>query len=415
VPQFRYTAIGPGGDLQHGVMEAASEAEVIARMQRQGRIPMRAEPAQQKGFISRLLYATFESHRNLRKQELADLIRELATMLGAGQDLDRALRYLQETASGNRVRRVADGLREAIRDGSPLAAAMARHPGSFSQMHVGLVRAGEASGQLATTLARLADLLDQQRRLAATITTALVYPALLVVASVAAVALLLTEVLPQFAPLFEQSGAELPASTQFLIGTGAFLSANGVYLILVVLALSLLGGVCLRKPPVRLRIDRLLLRLPIIGRLLQEVLAARFTRVLGTLLVNGVPLIGALGIVRNTLNNLAAAAIVDSVSLSARGGGGLSQPLAEAQDSRRGMRIFPSRTMHLLRLGEENAELGPMALRAADIHEEKTRLAMQRLIALLIPTITIVMGIMVAGIVTSLLTAMLSLNDLATR
>ena len=127
---------------------------------------------------------------------------------------------------------------------------------------------------------------------------------------------------------------------------------------------------------------------------------------LGTLLTNGVALIVALGVVRDALGNAAAVAAVERASASARGGGGLAGPLAEA-------RIFPARTIHLIRLGEENAQLGAMAIRAAEIHEERTRLAMQRLVALLVPAITILMGLAVGGIVASLMTAMLSLNDLA--
>jgi general secretion pathway protein F len=321
-------------------------------------------------------------------------------MLGAGQDLDRALRYLHETAPNARVRAIAAKLRDGVRDGSPLAVALGRHPASFSRLHVALVRAGEASGQLAPTLARLAELLERQQRLVASVTSALIYPCLLIVAAIGAVTLLLTEVLPQFVPLFEQSGAKLPASTQFLIATGAFVADYGVFMLLAVPVLVLLARSALRLPRVRLTMDRLLLRIPIAGSLLREVLAARFTRVLGTLLVNGVSLIAALGMVRDAIGNNAAVAAVD------RAGAGLAAPLAES-------RVFPVRMTHLLRLGEENAELGAMALRAAEIHEEKTRVAMQRVVALLVPAITILMGAAVAAIVASLLTAMLSLNDLA--
>jgi len=167
-----------------------------------------------------------------------------------------------------------------------------------------------------------------------------------------------------------------------------------------------LGRAVLQRPGPRLLVYRILLRVPLIGPLLREILAARFTRVLGTLLVNGVALINALGVVRDALGNSAVVEAVERASVRARGGGGLAQPLEDA-------RVFPPRTIHLLRLGEENAQLGPMAVRAAEIHEERTRLAMQRLVALLVPAITIIMGIAVAGIVASLMTAMLSLNELA--
>jgi general secretion pathway protein F len=402
---FRYTAISSRGERLAGLMDAATEAEVIARLQRQGTMPVRAEPADKSSRWTGLLNLDLGGRRGLRKQDVADLIRELATMLSAGQDLDRALRYMQETAPA-RVRPTMTGLRDAVRDGSPLSTAMARYPGSFPAMHVGLVRAGEAGGNLGPTLARIADLLDRQRALASTVTSAMIYPAVLLVAMIGAVTLLLTQVLPQFVPMFEQSGAALPASTQFLISAGAFVQADGSLMLLAIMAAVLIGRTASRQNHVRLVVDRILLRLPVIGGLMKEVLAARFTRVLGTLLLNGVALIPALAIVRDAMGNRAARIAVERASLTARGGGSLSPELEAAQ-------VFPPRTIHLLRLGEETAQLAATALRAADIHEEKTRLATQRLTSLLVPAMTILMGLAVGGIVASLMTAMLSLNDLA--
>ncbi len=153
-------------------------------------------------------------------------------------------------------------------------------------------------------------------------------------------------------------------------------------------------------------VDCTLVRLPVVGGLLREVLAARFTRVLGTLLVNGVSLITALEVVRDAVVNLAAVAAIERATTAARGGAGLSEALAQAK-------VFPPRSIHLLRLGEENAQLGQMCLHAAEIHEEKARLATQRLVTLLVPAITILMGAAVAGIVAAMMAAMLSLNDLA--
>jgi general secretion pathway protein F len=273
-------------------------------------------------------------------------------------------------------------------------------------MHVGLVRAGEAGGNLGPTLSRIADLLDRQRALASTVTSALIYPALLFVAMIGAVMLLLTQVLPQFVPMFEQSGSALPGSTQFLIAAGNFIQEDGLFLLLAIALLAVAARVALRQARVRLGVDRLLLRLPVVGTLAREVLAARFTRVLGTLLQNGVALIPALAIVRDAVGNWAARSAVDQASVTARGGGSLTRELERAE-------VFPPRTIHLLRLGEETAQLAAMALRAADIHEEKTRLATQRLTALLVPAMTILMGLAVGGIVASLMTAMLSLNNLA--
>jgi general secretion pathway protein F len=386
-------------------MEAATAAEVVVRLQRQGSMPVRAEPAEKASRWTGLLQMDLRGRRGLRKQDVADLIRELATMLTAGQDLDRALRYMQETAP-TRIRPTLTGLRDAVRDGSPLSEAMSRYPTTFPAMHVGMVRAGEAGGNLGPTLSRIADLLDRQRALASTVTSALIYPAVLFVAMIGAVTLLLTEVLPQFVPMFEQSGVALPASTQFLIAAGNFVQEDGLSLLLAILVLIVALRFALRQARVRLIVDRIVLRLPVVGGLTQEVLAARFTRVLGTLLHNGVALIPALAIVRDVMGNHAARAAVEQASVTARGGGSLTRDLEAAG-------AFPVRAIHLLRLGEETAQLAAMALRAADIHEEKTRLATQRLTALLVPAMTILMGLAVGGIVASLMTAMLSLNNLA--
>lgn len=404
--EFRFTALSQTGEVVRGTMEAPSEAAVIERLQRQGSIPMRAEPARGGSFWSDLASAEFGGGGALRAQEMTNFTRELAIMLSAGQDLDRALRFMEETAPNSRVRKIMTKLRNAVRDGSPFAASLAQHPRSFPKLYVGLVRAGEAGGTLGPTLERLADLLEKQRSLAATLQSAMIYPVMLMIAAIGSIVLLLTQVLPQFVPLFEQSGASLPPSTQFLIDAGAFVSNYGLYLLAGIAVLLLVVRAMLRRPGPRGVFDRFVLRLPIVGGLLREVAAARLTRTLGTLVNNGVSLISALGITRDALGNLAAVAAVDSATISAKDGAGLTAALERSG-------VFPRRMVYLLRLGEENAQLGPMALRAADIHEEKARVGVQRLVSLLVPVITIVMGAAVAGIVSSLLLAMLSLNDLA--
>ena len=406
MPVFRYTAIDASGAPSRGEMEAPDEQSVIAALQRQGAIPVRAEPATQGGGLSGLLSLELGRGEALSRTELTNATRELSIMLGAGQDIDRALRFLVDTATTKRVAAVMGRVREAVRDGAPLATALGNQPRSFPRLYIGLVRAGEAGGTLAPTLDRLATLMERQRALASTVTSAMIYPAILLVGAVASITLLLTEVLPQFVPLFQQNGATLPRSTQLLIDLGAAVSNYGLWALLVLILVGVAVRQALQRPGPRLAADRLILRVPILGGLSREIVAARFTRTLGTLLVNGVPLITALGIVAEAIGNRAGVAAVEAATRSAKGGAGLSGPLSEAG-------IMPLRTIYLLRLGEETAQLGPMALRAAEIHEEKTRLNVSRLVSLLVPVITIVMGAAVAAIVSSLLLAMLSLNDLA--
>ncbi|MBW4025168.1 MAG: type II secretion system F family protein [Proteobacteria bacterium] len=404
MPAFRYVAIDASGKTARGVMEASDEAAVVQRLRREGQLPVRAEPDTGPSFLGRINIDVVRT--GLRRQEIANFTRELSIMLAAGQDLDRALRFLVETAPNRRVVGAMERLRQAVRDGDSLAVAMGRQTGSFPRLYVGMVRAGEAGGTLASTLDRLALVLERERSLASSIRSAMIYPTLLFVAMIGSVSFLLTSVLPEFVPLFAQNGAKLPASTQFLVDLGHVVAADGLFILLGLAVCGLVIVQALRQPRIRVFVDRLILRLPVIGGLAREVLAARFSRSFGTLMLNGVPLIAALGIVRDAIGNQAAVAAVEAATASAKSGSGLSRPLAESG-------IFPVRTIYLLRLGEETAQLGQMALRAAEIHEEETRLGIQRLVALLVPAITILMGAAVAGIVSSLILAMLSLNNLA--
>jgi general secretion pathway protein F len=406
MPDFRYLAVSATGELQRGIMTAPDATAVIERLRRQGSTPMRADPANRESVIGRLLHADIGRGQRLRRQEVADLTRELATMLAVGQDLDRALQFMVEIAANARCRAVLEALRDVVRNGGSLAEAMAQQQRSFPPLYVGLIRAGEAGGTLAATLDHVATMLERQQDLAATLQSAMVYPMVLLVAAIGSIALLLTEVLPQFVPLFQQSGTALPRPTRILMAIGDFVSNDGIYVLLALAASLWLLRQALRVPGTRLVAERLVLYLPIAGNIVREVLSARLTRTLGTLLLNGVPLIAALGITRDALGNLAAEAAVDGAIQSVKSGAGLAAPLERAG-------IFPPRAIHLLRLGEETARLGPMALRAAGVHEAQVHHQVQRLMALLGPAITIVMGAAIAGTFASLMLAMLSLNEVA--
>ena len=403
---FRWSAVTAGGEVVSGVDDAPDQAAIVERLQRQGQIVLSAEPAGRRNLFAVLLHTELGLRRGVDRTTLGEVTRELAIMLTAGQDLDRALRFVVDNTGNSRARGLLAEVRDKVRAGSSLATSIAAYPQTFSKLYVGLVRAGEAGGALAATLDRLAALLERERSLRANLQAALIYPVILVVAAIASIVLLLEYVLPQFTPIFEQAGAELPAATRMLIALGAIVGVAGPWVLIGMLAAGLLLRRALAMPAFRIKADRLLLSLPTVGTLVREVLAARLTRTLGTLLENGVPLIVALSIAGEVLGNLAAAAALEAAALGAKGGRGLAAPLSETG-------VFPRRMIHLLQLGEEAAQLPAMALKAADIHDEQARQMMQRIVALAIPSITIVMGLVVAGIIGSLLTTMLSLNDLA--
>jgi general secretion pathway protein F len=403
MPAFRYRAVGGGGEVLTGELDGASQSNVVAQLQQRGLIVLKVDQA---GRRSSLLDIQIGGAAKLSGSELVDVTRELASMLGAGQDLDRSLRFMVEGAANARVRGVLSRLRDRVRDGAALAASLQLEPKSFSRLYIGLVRAGEAGGDLAGTLDRLAGMLERQRSLKSTIQSAMIYPAILVIAAVGSIMLLLTKVLPQFVPLFAENGVALPASTAFLLAVGNAVSDYGLFALVLSVAAFFGLRVWLKRPGPRQTADGMLLRLPVWGGLLRDVLAAQFTRTLGTLLNNGVPLLNAMAVVQDVIANKVAQAAVQKAADAAKAGQGISKALAATG-------VFPARTVQMLRLGEESAQLGAMALRAADIHEERTRLGVERVVALLVPAITILMGAAVAGIVSSLLLAMLSLNDIA--
>jgi len=399
-------AVDAAGKRLNGIIAAASATAVAERLHRQNCFLLCTDEVGKNGRIAQFLNADIALRRGLAKGAIAHVTRELSVMLEAGQDIDHALRFLVETSDNKRATGTLEELRDSVRGGKSLAASLAEHPHVFSRLYVSLIHAGEAGGKLAQSLSHLADLLEREARLAATIQSALVYPAILVVASLGTIVLLLTYVLPQFTSIFAQAGAQLPTPTRVLIGIGDLVRNDGLLILLGLLGLCLIVVRALREPHRRMAAERGLLYIPIVGPLIRRVQAARLARTLGTLLRNGVGLVLALAIARDVLGNLTAAKLVEAAASEVKAGARLAAALAAGG-------FFPVQTIHLLRLGEETGRLADMALRAADIHDEQVHHTVSRLVTLLVPFITVVMGLVVAGIVGSLLVAMLSLNDLA--
>src|SRR5947209_9479968 len=247
MPSFRWSAVNPGGDVARGVMDAPDRAAVVERLQRQGQIVLRADLTAGHGGWADFLQIELGRSRGLDKAALGEVTRELAIMLAAGQDLDRALRFVVENTRNARARGILGNVRDKVRSGSSLAAALAAEPRSFSRLYVGLVRAGEAGGTLLATLDRLAGLLERERSLTSSMHAALIYPAVLVIAAIGSIFLLLDYVLPQFIPIFEQAGAELPASTRALMLLGQLAGAAAPWLLVLMVAVVLITRRALRS------------------------------------------------------------------------------------------------------------------------------------------------------------------------
>jgi general secretion pathway protein F len=400
MPLYRYKALNTRGEVLDGQMEAANDGEVVARLQEQGHLPVEAKLASEGGGAS--LRSLFQA-KPFAGDRLVQFTQQLATLLGAGQPLDRSLTILLELPEDDKARRTIADIRDAVRGGAPLSAALERQHGTFSRLYINMVRAGEAGGSMHETLQRLADYLERSSAMRGRVINAMVYPAILVVVVGFALLFLLGYVVPQFAQMYESLDVVLPWFTRAVLGLGMFV--RDWWLLLVVLpALGLLWFDRKRRNPVfRDRFDAWLLQRKIIGPLIAKLETARLARTLGTLLKNGVPLLMALGISRNVLGNRALSVDVEQATEDVKNGHGLSASLAKGKR-------FPRLALQMVQVGEESGALDSMLLKTADTFEGETAQAMDRMLAALVPVITLVLAAVVAVVIIAVL---VPLYDLA--
>jgi len=331
---------------------------------------------------------------------------QLATLVEAGLPLDRTLSILGDLSVSPRLRQIVQDVAQSVRGGSTLADALGRHhPRPFSRLYINTVRAGEKGGVLEVALRRLADHLEATRELRDALVSAAIYPALLLSVGVAAVIFLMTFVLPRFAVIFADLGQALPLPTRILLGTSQVLVAYWWVFVVVALGAVFLWQFVSRSEGARLAVDRRLLDLPLIGDLLRRIEVGRFARTLGTLLHSGVPLLSALGVAREVSANRVLAQALSQVQEGVKRGDGLARPMAESG-------AFPALAVHMVRVGEETGRIEEMLGRVASSYEVEIRVAVRRRIALLEPVIILALGLIVLGIVISILLAILSINEL---
>ena len=397
---FRYKAVASTGETIEGQMEATSREEVIGRLQEGGNIPIEAREAAAGAGSG--LSALFR-RADLNQGEIVVFTQQLAVLLGAGQPLDRALQILLELPDSERAKKLLERVRESVRGGTPLSSALEQQHGVFSRLYVNMVRAGEASGSLQETLRRLAEYLERSRAMREGVVSALIYPAILLVLVVGALALLLIYVVPQFVPLFEDMGVDLPLITRFVLAMGDFLAGWWWVMAAAAAGFVLWAQNQLQQPRSRLAFDTRLLGARWIGGLVAKIETARLARTLGTLLTNGVPLLTSLAIGRNVLGNAALVAAVDAAADEVKTGGGLAWALGRSKR-------FPSLALQMISVGEESGELDGMLLKVADTFDGEVKRSIDRSLAALVPMLTIVMALLVAFIMLAILLPILDLS-----
>ena len=398
---FEYKAVSATGETITGEMEAPSEALVIERIQAQGQIPISAREAG-KGLR---LDALFRRKPGLSQREIGDMTQQLSTLLGAGLPLDRSLGILVELSDNDRVKATVEKIRNRVREGGSLSDALEERHGVFSRFYINMVRAGEVGGSLDQTLARMAEYLERAKELKDSVVSALIYPALLVFLAIVSLMLLMIYVIPQFTPMFEDFGGDLPFLTKVVVGVGDILqrfwwAIIGLSILAVAWFKSQMAG-----EKTRFVWDRRFLNTRWVGDVIAKIETARLARTTGTLLVNGVPLLSALSIAKNVMTNTVLAVEVAEAAKKVKSGAPLARALDEDGH-------FPSLALQMINVGEETGQLDDMLVKVADTYDREVRITIDRLMALLVPVLTLGLALLIGVIVMSVLMAILSVNEL---
>ncbi|WP_445369826.1 type II secretion system F family protein [Methylomonas sp. BW4-1] len=404
MPLFSYKAVNSQGVAEEGVRNAADEQALLLELQNQGLIPIRIELAKDKTFLGfKLKSATVK----LSQKEIGMLTGELATLLESGLPLDRSLTILMQLTEENpKLNKLVGEVLEKVKAGKALADALESQSGVFSKFYLNMIRAGEMGGNLGGVLLRLSEYMERSQELKDTVSTALIYPAILLLMSLASLFVMLTFVVPQFKEMFDSAGQALPVPTQIVIGLAEFLQSYWWVLLIVIVGSVQTIKLQLADPAGKKAWDGRLLKFPLFGDIILTMEIANFSRTFGTLLGNGVSILKSLGIVRETVGNIVLADLLEHAEAQLKQGRTMSDALAQQN-------LFPKLAVQMIKMGEETGKLEEMLMRVATIYDKQLKTTIQRMLALLEPALIISLGLMIGGIIVSILLAILSVNDLA--
>jgi len=409
MPQFHYQATTPQGKVIEGVMEAGEERTVVARLHEQGYLPLRiGRPGQAraKTSFSQLSLPEISLRGRIRQRDLLVMTQELATLISSGLPLDRALSVLNGLTTKEELKKAVSQILRAVQQGKSLAEALGDFPKIFPPLYVNMVKAGELGGFLETALQRLAEYMERAQQVQDEIKSALTYPVLLTLTGGASIVVLLTYVLPKFTVIFGDLGQALPTSTRILMGISEGLRSYWWLLILLAVGAWLGLRRYIATPQGRFQWDRWRLHLWVLGALLTKREVGRFARTLGTLLKSGVPLLQALEVVQDVVDNEVMSRALKEVRVGVREGQGIAGPLGRSG-------TFPTLALQMVSVGEETGRLDEMLMRVAEYYERDTYNQVKRLTSLLEPVLILVMGLAVGFVVISMLSAVFSINDVA--
>lgn len=403
---FNYKAIAADGVPQEGSLEASSEAQAIENLNKQGLIPLQvfsgtggvAAPVKKK--VKRSLFGD----KKVSQPDIMAFTQQLSSMLRAGLPLDRALGIQLEIIENPPLQKMISGVQDKVRGGVHFADAL-DDSNQFSRFYINMVKAGEASGSIDDALEKLVEYMQRAKELRGIVISALIYPAILGFVAVLSVIALLLFVVPQFSEMFADMGAELPVLTKVVVAAGAFLESYWWAVLIGFLVLLVFIQYIFTNEKARMWLDRSMLKWPLVGDLVGKVEMARFSRGLGTLLGNGVPLLGSLQIVKNIMGNRIMAKSVGEAADSLKQGESLTKTLLSKK-------VFPAYAMHMLRVGEETGRMEELLADVADIYDDEVKTSVRQMLALMEPLLILIMAMAILVILFAVLIPMISMGDL---
>jgi general secretion pathway protein F len=404
--RFSYLAIDPDGRERHGGIDAASEQAARAALATRRLLPIEISHDLSRGVI-RAQAASERMVGALSHKNRVLFTRQLATLVGAAVPVDEALGILAAQQEKPTVRHLLTDLRARIQEGTRLADAMSKHKRSFPGSYRAAIAGGERSGNLAAILTRLADHLQREHGMRAKITTAMIYPAALMLVATAVVGSLMVFVVPALVDQFKSFHGELPFITTVLIAVSGGLSQYWPLILLFLLGSVLLARAALKRPSVRLGVDAAILRSPVIGKWARLINTSRFIRSVATLVASGLPVLEGVRVSRDAASNQAFSQAVAVMSDRIEEG----EPLSHAM---RSSGLVPPMVIYMAVGGENTGELPDMLEKAADHLDQEFESFLQAAISLIEPAIIVLMGAIVAGIVLAIMLPILQLNQLAT-
>lgn len=383
---FNYRAVDSTGIVVEDVANAENEDAVILMLRGKGYTPISIKEKVQSKEIS------FGNSGKLNLKDVISFCRQESIMLKSGMDLNRSLDVLYRQTDSKKLRKNLSNISESVKKGTELSKSMESQGSAFPYLLKRTVQAGEMSGQMAEIIEKMAIHYEKDMKLRRKIKGAMMYPIILVFIIVAAVAILLTKVMPNFVQMFEGANRELPALTRFVMGLSDLLVHNWIWILLVLFAIVFLIRVALKQKEIRITWDKIKLKLPLVGKNVGKIVTARFTRTLSTMLYSGIPMIQALRAAGETTGNKFVESKIEETVEGIEKGMGMTAQLAATN-------IFPPMMLSMIGIGEESGRLDEMLEKTAEYYDEEMEAALEALVTMLEPLLIVIMGAVIGTIV----------------